>query len=87
MKADGADDTSPIEAVTARHGVAQAQGLLRWGIQPGYPVLPKSLQPERMRQNIEIFSLALGADDLDRLAGLDKGSGVAWETGDPRDLG
>jgi 2,5-diketo-D-gluconate reductase A len=87
MKADGADGTSPIKAVAARHGVSEAQVLLRWAIQLGYPVLPKSLKPERMRQNIDIFSFALDADDLDRLARLDKGAGVAWATGDPRDLG
>lgn len=87
MKTDGDDDASPIKAVAARHGVSEAQVLLRWGIQQGYPVLPKSLKPERMRQNIDLFSFTLDADDMGRLARLDKGGGVAWATGDPRDLG
>jgi 2,5-diketo-D-gluconate reductase A len=87
MKADGADDTSPIKSVATRHGVSEAQVLLRWGVQQGYPVLPKSLKPERMRQNLDVFSFALDTDDLDRLARLDKGDGVAWASGDPRNLG
>lgn len=87
MKADGADNASPIRAMAARHGVSEAQILLRWGIQLGYPVLPKSLKPERMRQNIDIFAFALDEDDLDQLARLDRGGGVAWTTGDPRELG
>jgi 2,5-diketo-D-gluconate reductase A len=83
MRADGQQANSPFKAMATKHGVSEAQVLLRWAVQKGYPVLPKSTKPERMRQNADVFSFALDADDMAAIAVMDRGGGVAWPVGDP----
>jgi 2,5-diketo-D-gluconate reductase A len=83
MQADGERPDSPFKAMAAKHGVSEAQVLLRWAIQLGYPVLPKSTKPERMRQNADLFSFALDDADMAAIATMDRGDGVAWSMGDP----
>lgn len=78
---------APFREMAARYGVTEAQLLLRWGVQNGYPVLPKSMNPERMRQNLDLFGFDISAADMATLAGMDRGDGVAWATGDPRFMG
>lgn len=79
MKADGA----AFQDMAAKYGVSEAQLLLRWGVQNGYAVLPKSLNPDRMRQNLDLFSFAIDAADMAQMATMDRGDGVAWASGDP----
>lgn len=79
MKADGA----AFKDMAERYGVTEAQLLLRWGVQNGYAVLPKSLNPDRMRQNIDLFSFSIDDADIAMMATMDRGDGVAWATGDP----
>ncbi len=83
MQADGTDEASPFKAMARKYGVSEAQVLLRWGVQNGYAVLPKSLNPERMRQNLDLFSFAIDAPDISAIAEMDRGDGVAWAMGDP----
>ncbi len=78
---DAAD--SPFAAMARKYGVTEAQVLLRWGVQQGYAVLPKSTDPERIRQNADLFSFALDEEDMTAIAGMDRGAGVAWAIGDP----
>lgn len=87
MQAAGADAASPFKAMAAKYGVTEAQVLLRWGVQMGFAVLPKSLNPERMRQNIDLFSFEIDASDMALIETMDRGDGVAWATGDPRFMG
>ena len=87
MKASGADAASPFKAMAAKYGVTEAQVLLRWGVQKGFAVLPKSLNPERMRQNIDLFRFEIDADDMALIETMDQGDGVAWASGDPRFMG
>jgi 2,5-diketo-D-gluconate reductase A len=84
MQAAGADAASPFRAMAAKYGVTEAQVLLRWGVQKGFAVLPKSLNPARMRQNIDLFGFEIDAGDMALIEGMDRGDGVAWATGDPR---
>lgn len=79
--------TAIFNEMASRYGVTEAQLLLRWGVQNGFPVLPKSMNPDRMRQNLDLFSFEISEDDMARLATLDRGDGVAWAIGDPRELG
>lgn len=79
MKADG----EAFKGMAEKYGVSEAQLLLRWGVQNGYAVLPKSLNPDRMRQNIDLFSFAIDDIDMAQMATMDRGDGVAWATGDP----
>ncbi|MDC0737181.1 aldo/keto reductase [Cognatishimia sp. SS12] len=77
-----AEDTV-FKAMAEKYGVSEAQLLLRWGVQNGYAVLPKSLNPNRMRQNIDLFSFQIDDADMALMATMDRGDGVAWATGDP----
>ncbi len=79
MKADGA----AFREMADSYGVSEAQLLLRWGVQNGYAVIPKSLNPERMRQNLDLFSFSISDADMAQMAMMDRGDGVAWATGDP----
>jgi 2,5-diketo-D-gluconate reductase A len=70
-------------AMAAKYGVTEAQLLLRWGIQNGYAVLPKSLNQDRMRENLNLFSFSIDEHDMNSLAQMDRGNGLAWSMGDP----
>ena len=87
MQADGTSANSPFKMMAQKYGVTEAQVLLRWGVQSGFAVLPKSANTERIRQNIDLFSFAIDAADMDTIAGMDRGEGVAWASGDPTKQG
>lgn len=82
-KADGMNDNSAIVKLAAKYGVTEAQFLLRWGIQSGYPILPKSLDRDRMRQNLDLGGFVIDEADMDSMIMLDRGDGIAWSVGDP----
>lgn len=83
MRSEGARADAPFKAMAKKHGVTEAQLLLRWAVQSGYPVLPKSTNPDRMRANIDLFGFELDAEDMTAIATMDRGEGKAWATGDP----
>ena len=56
-----------------RHGKSAAQVVLRWHIQHGYMVIPKSQTPSRIRENFEVFDFSLDAAAMQALDGLDAG--------------
>jgi 2,5-diketo-D-gluconate reductase A len=62
-----------IETVAAHHDRTPAQVILRWHLQIGNVVIPKSSNPERIRQNFEVFDFELSEDDMAALARLDAG--------------
>jgi 2,5-diketo-D-gluconate reductase A len=66
-----------------KYRVSEAQVLLRWGVQKGYAVLPKSTNPERLRQNADIFSFTIDDGDMAAIAKMDRGVALAWSVGDP----
>jgi 2,5-diketo-D-gluconate reductase A len=68
------DDT--IETIAAHHEKTPAQTILRWHLQIGNVVIPKSVTPERIRENIEIFDFELSEDDLAAIARLDAGERI-----------
>ena len=55
------------------HGKSPAQVMLRWGIQHGRSVIPKSTKPERIAENIDVFDFELSADELAAIDALDTG--------------
>jgi diketogulonate reductase-like aldo/keto reductase len=65
-----------IAAVAARHGRTPAQVILRWHLQLGNVVIPKSVTPSRMRENFELFDFGLSDDDLTEIAALDVGQRI-----------
>ncbi|MFJ4708640.1 aldo/keto reductase [Streptomyces anulatus] len=62
-----------LVAIAERHGKSPAQVVLRWHLQLGNVVIPKSVTPERIRQNIDVFDFELSAADMDAVAALDRG--------------
>lgn len=64
-----------IGKVAAKHGKTPAQAIIRWHLDSGMMVIPKSANPERLRQNFDVFDFALDAEDLAAIAGLDDPDG------------
>ncbi|MFB7273101.1 aldo/keto reductase [Streptomyces sp. NPDC056244] len=62
-----------IAEIAARHEKSPAQAVLRWHLQLGNIVIPKSVTPARIRENIDVFDFELSAGDMDVLASLDRG--------------
>lgn len=64
-----------IGAIARKHGKTPAQVILRWHVDSGFMVIPKSVTPARIRENFAIFDFALDRDDLAVIAGLDRADG------------
>jgi 2,5-diketo-D-gluconate reductase A len=62
-----------ILAIADAHGKTAAQVMLRWHLQRGRSVIPKSVRPARIAENFQIFGFDLSADELDALDALDTG--------------
>ncbi|AYG79423.1 putative oxidoreductase [Streptomyces hundungensis] len=62
-----------VVAIARKHDRTPAQVVLRWHIQLGNVVIPKSVTPSRIQENIDVFGFELDADDLAALAALDEG--------------
>jgi 2,5-diketo-D-gluconate reductase A len=66
-------DDPVIGEVAAKHGKSPAQVMVRWSLQLGNIVLPKSVTPERIEQNIDVFGFELDDADMAAIATLDSG--------------
>lgn len=80
--AEGRDDIfvdPTLASIADAHGKSVAQVMLRWLVQRGIVSIPKSVHPERMAENIDIFEFALSDDDMVRIAALDRGSSVFFD--------
>ena len=62
-----------LAEIAKKHGKTAAQVILRWNVQQGVAVIPKSVHRERMEENLAIWDFELDADDTARIAALDKG--------------
>lgn len=74
-------DHPTVRAIAARLGRSPAQVLLRWGIEAGLVVLPKSVRAARIAENGAIFDFVLDGEAKVALAALDEGLATGW---DPR---
>ena len=66
-----------IAAVAARVGRTPAQVMLRWGVERGFAVIPKSTDRGRILENARIFDFSLDTENLAALDGLDRTDGAA----------
>ena len=66
-------DTLVIGDIARTHGKTPAQVMLRWGLQHGRSVIPKSTRPSRIAENIDVFDFELSADQMAAIDGLDTG--------------
>ncbi|MEU8577176.1 aldo/keto reductase [Streptomyces asoensis] len=62
-----------VTAIAEAHGKSPAQVLLRWGLQQGRSVIPKSTKRHRIAENIDVFDFGLTAAELDALDALETG--------------
>jgi 2,5-diketo-D-gluconate reductase A len=69
-------DNPTVLSVAEAHGKTPAQVLIRWSLQLGNVVIPRSATPERIVSNLDVFDFELTADDMDKLNGLDDGTRV-----------
>jgi 2,5-diketo-D-gluconate reductase A len=69
-------DDETIGEVAARHGKTPAQAILRWHLQIGNVVIPKSVTPERIRENLEVFDFELSEEEMEAFAALDAGGRI-----------
>jgi D-xylose reductase len=61
-----------VRAAAARLGRSPAQVLLRWGVQRGTAVIPKTSRPERLRENLALFDFELTPDEMTAIAALNR---------------
>lgn len=61
-----------ITAIAEKCGRTPAQVVLRWAVQQGFATAPKSINPERMAQNLDVFGFTLGDEDMVALDALDR---------------
>ena len=66
-------DDSAIKGIAAKLGRTPAQVTLRWHLQRGDIIFPKSMKAERMAENFALFDFELAADDMAQITGLDRG--------------
>jgi 2,5-diketo-D-gluconate reductase A len=66
-------DDQVVDGIAKATGKSPAQVVLRWHIQRGDVIFPKSVTPQRIRDNFDIFDFELSPDDVDALTELDKG--------------
>ncbi|GLQ08700.1 oxidoreductase [Devosia yakushimensis] len=68
-------DNETIGAIASKHGKSPAQAIIRWHLQEGLIVIPKSTHADRIRANIDVFDFELDADDMASIAKLDRRDG------------
>jgi 2,5-diketo-D-gluconate reductase A len=68
-------DDSSISAIAERYERTPAQVILRWHVQLGNVVIPKSVTPERIEENFQVFDFELSDDDMQAINGLDSPDG------------
>ncbi|KAL3679868.1 hypothetical protein R1sor_022824 [Riccia sorocarpa] len=61
-----------LKKIAERHGKSPAQVALRWGIQKGNSVLPRSQTPERVKENFDLFSFSLSEEDMGEIEKLEQ---------------
>ncbi|MGM9868165.1 MAG: aldo/keto reductase [Sodaliphilus sp.] len=65
--------------IAARHGKSVAQVALRWLLQRGVVVIPKSIHIKRMKENIDIFNFTLSGEDMEAIAAHDTGKSLFFD--------
>ncbi|AID31268.1 2,5-diketo-D-gluconate reductase A [Mesorhizobium sp. USDA 4775] len=64
-----------IAGIAAKHGKSAAQTIIRWHLQQGLIVIPKSIRQDRIAANFDVFDFELDAQDLKTIAGMDSADG------------
>lgn len=65
--------TPALQPIAAAHGKTVAQVILRWQLQSGWVLIPKSTKPQRIAENADIFDFELSDDEMAAIAAIDTG--------------
>ena len=79
----GTFDHSALAQIAAKYGKTTAQVMLRWNLQRGIVVIPKSVHIERMEENFQVFDFTLSDEDMAVIAALDKHESSFFSHQDP----
>ena len=82
MYRDSEDAESPFKKLALQYSVSESQILLKWALQLGYAILPKSIKMNRMKNNFDL-NFTISEEDMALIQQLDRGGSVTWEYGDP----
>ncbi|MCL2055674.1 MAG: aldo/keto reductase [Oscillospiraceae bacterium] len=72
-------DHPVIAGIAQKHGKTGAQILIRWHIEDGNIVIPKSVKKDRIKENADVFGFALDAEDMAKIAAMDTGRRSYWD--------
>ena len=72
-----------IAEIAAKYGKSNGQVILRWLLQRGITVIPKSVHQKRMAENIDVFDFELTDDDMKKMESLDKNESQFFDHRDP----
>ena len=76
MQAGEALEHPVIAKLAQQYGKTPAQVILRWHVQSGFIVIPKSVKPERIRENLDLFDFELSEQDMRAIEGMDRGQRI-----------
>lgn len=76
MQAGEALEHPVVAKLAEKHGKSPAQVILRWHVQSGFIVIPKSIRAERIQENIALFDFELSDSDMQAIAGMDRGQRI-----------
>ena len=69
----------PLTELAAKYKKSTAQVLIRWGLQSGYVVIPKSSKEDRIRENVSVFDFEITPEDMAKLNALDRYAVYDWD--------
>jgi diketogulonate reductase-like aldo/keto reductase len=72
-------ENTTLHAIAVRHGKTIAQVMLRWAIQHGTVPIPKSTNPGRTKENIEVFDFDLAEEEMNTINRLSTNKRVTWD--------
>lgn len=79
----GMFDLPELKAIGEKYGKTSAQVILRWHLQSGVVVIPKSTHKERMEENFNVFDFTLTDEDMQQIAALDQNTSAFFSHQDP----
>lgn len=79
----GMFDLPELKAIGEKYGKTSAQVILRWHLQSGVVVIPKSTHKERMEENFQVFDFTLTDEDMQQIAALDQNTSAFFSHQDP----
>lgn len=79
----GLFENETLQEIGNQYGKTTAQVMLRWNIQRGVVVIPKSTHYERMKENIDVFDFSLTESDMEKISALDKAESSFFSHYDP----